>query len=390
MKIIKKSFSVFLILLILVTSILSVSALDNLYHFEELGFAVKLDKHYPAITRETKKDDSVFSKLGLNYTDTITAMKAADIYLLAYGNNKAFEITVSGKITEDSKKINNYSDLTEGQRNEVLNTFKKDKKYSNVVSKKCNDYICYEFEFLKTDEKVKIYGKTIETIVNGIEVELSIQKENVNLTVDEEKILINLANSLSFDVVYRNSGPVFDWWRVILWVLVLVLIAVLASFIFKKRKKINEAKKQRRSTHTTPRIEPLIPERPDLAEKAIEETIADLDVEEDEQGEESFEETLGYRETEEFNVRADTDLDTFDINVKEKNSNKGIEYFEDNGESIKNYDDYFDKYFKEKTEHRTVQERFFSSIGTYIQIVFRHLGYFFINLWKSITGFFKN
>ena len=73
----------------------------------------------------------------------------------------------------------------------------------------------------------------------------------------------------------------------------------------------------------------------------------------------------------------------YDINVRERDPNKGVGYFEDGGDSIDDGSDYFDTYFKEPVEERTAMQRFFSAIGSYIKIAATHTGYFFKNLYNE-------
>ena len=80
------------------------------------------------------------------------------------------------------------------------------------------------------------------------------------------------------------------------------------------------------------------------------------------------------------------DLDTYDINVKEKDPMNGVSYFEDEGDSIDDRTDYFDTYFKEPTERRSGIGRALSTVGAYVGIALRHIGLFFKNIFSTLTG----
>ena len=82
----------------------------------------------------------------------------------------------------------------------------------------------------------------------------------------------------------------------------------------------------------------------------------------------TFDEALGYRNDEEFAERAEADeMAGYDIKVRDRDPNKGIEYFEDEGSNIDDGTDYFDTYFKEQAEPRSGVQRFFAMIGFYIK-----------------------
>ena len=102
----------------------------------------------------------------------------------------------------------------------------------------------------------------------------------------------------------------------------------------------------------------------------------------------TFDEALGYGTEDEFAARSAADLDSldsYDISVRERDPNSGMNYFEDDGTGIDNAEDYFDSFFKEPTETRSGIMRLMATIGAYIEIAARHVGYFFKNLWHKIT-----
>ena len=76
------------------------SAMDDTYSFDEFGMSIKLPKSYYVITRETPRDDKVFSDVGLEYDETLTAFRNADIYLRAYDPDKVLQhrITASANL----------------------------------------------------------------------------------------------------------------------------------------------------------------------------------------------------------------------------------------------------------------------------------------------------
>ena len=354
--------------IIVVLTAVSAAALDDTYRFDEFGMSVKAPKSYYVITRDSARDDEAFTALRLDYDETLTAFRAADIYLRAYDPDGFFQLSLTVRSDSQSKTVNNYSELSDSERKAIIDALLSESAVSSAVEKKRGSLVFFDTERTSSSDGTTMYIDQCDTIVNGLQVDISIQKRDERITADEFKALENLASSLSFDsIVLKHSGPVFDWWRVLLWILILVALAAGVSIIYRqqnnaKRRKLDERRLRRAA------------ESSGEGEESDEVPI-------------TFEEALGYSEGDRYDTRTSaSDLDTFDIRVKEKDPAHGVKYFEDGGKSIDNRVDYFDTYFKEPTETRSGIARLFSTIGAYIGIFFRHIGYFFRNLFRSFKG----
>lgn len=347
------------------------SALDNTYRFDSLEMSVKLPKSYDVITLDTPRGDEVFEKVDLDYDETMTAFRAANIYLRAYDEEKTYQISMTVTKNESTASVNNYADLTTVERKAILDTILGDGSVSSAVEVKHGGNIFFDSERQTTVGDDTVYIQLSNTIINGIQIDLMLQKADEPITADEAKALTNAANSLNFDTIRRNTGPVFDWWRLLLWVVILAALSVAVSFVYKQynatnKRKLEERRNSRRAALTTPQSD-----EPEHAESR----------------QLTFEESLGYKDDEEFAARADADeMAGYDISVKEKDPTKGVAFFEDEGSGIDDGTDYFDTYFKEPIERRSVSQRFFSAVGSYFKIVTKHTGYFFKNLFKKIFG----
>lgn len=393
----KKITSVFIVLVsIILTFIFSIStsALDNKYYITDLGLTVKLPKQYFVVTTDSQMGDKNFSSMGLDYDETIIAFNAANIYLQAQDDEFKLKITLTKTQDEDSEAVNNYSSLGDDELKTLLSTYLEDKTYYDGSIKKHGQFSCIDLRGQKTSDGKDIYIYQINTVVNGMNLNFTIQKETDPLEASEEKVLSNMVNSMAFDKIIGNN-PSFEWWRILIWVLIMAVIVFAIYFVYHQYNEQNKKKRrqQQRRKMTRPIIDPLIPSKPEYYEKAIEDTMRFDSLQEEEveetQEELSFDEVLGYQEKEEFKDRSLTDLETYDISVKNRNTTKGIEYFEDNGESFLKNEDYFDRYFKEQLPSRKQREKVASAIGTYTKISFRHLGYFFKNLVKRILSLFN-
>ncbi len=387
-------FIIFSAVLIFGTAV-SVCAVDNKYTFSDIKMSIKIPRDYITITKDFSRDEQAFETLDLDYDETITAFKSAGIYLQAYDENKITKITLTVASDDDSKKINNYSDITATQRQQIIDAFLEDETYLTGVEKKHGGNIFLDFTLKNEDNDKTLYASQCNTVINGMNINLTMQKSGESFDNDDNKVLDSIAESISFDKITLKTGPAFDWWRVVLVLAIMAAIAVAVSYIYKqyneaKRRKLKERRDRSRMNNQQKLAQVIEEETKTSTDTFNEENLSNQEQEQPYQPEQlTFDELLGYQDENEYKERAATDLESYDINVKEKNVNAGMDYFEDSGDSINNSVDYFDSYFKESTKHRSVFSRFFSILGAYIKIAFNHTRYFFKNLGKMISEIFK-
>jgi len=263
------------------------SALDDTYRFDSLGMSIKFPKSDYVITLDTPRGDEVFSAVNLDYDETMTAFKAADIYLRAYNEDMTYQISMTVTKDENTASVNSYSDLTSAERKSILDTLLADESVSSAVEVKRNNNIFLDSERQTTIGDETVYINLSNTIINGMQIDLMLQKTGEPITADEAKALSNAAGSLTFDKIRRNTGPVFDWWRLLLWVVVLAAISVAVTVIYRRYNAANkrklEERRSRRAANTTP-------------DESQETEPAHAESEQM-----SFEESLGYKDDEEFN-----------------------------------------------------------------------------------------
>lgn len=358
-------------LALLLSFMLPAAALDDTYRFDEFGMSLKISKNYYVVTRDTPEDDEVFTTLNLKYSDTMSAFEAADIYLRAYDPEGVFQISLTVASDDRSRSINNYSELSDSERRSILDVLTAQSGVTSAAEVKHGGFIFFDTARESSLEGQPLYINQCNTVINGLQIDLSLQKGKEAILANETKVLTTIASSMEFDSVKTtdSGGAVFSWWRVLLWAGILIALSVAVSVIYKHQNAVAHRRLEERRRKRSAELE--------AADGKADEIIP-------EEEPVTFDEALGYREDDGFSTRAVADdLDTFDISVREKNPTRGIIYFEDEGKSIDDRaDDYFDNYFKESTPRRSGISRMFSSIGAYIGIAFRHLGYFFKNLFK--------
>lgn len=355
------------VVMIMLVSVIHVSALDNTYTFEDLGFSIQFPKEDYVITVDSPRGSEAFAKVGLDYDETMIAFRNANIYLRAYDPELTYQISMTVTKDENTEQINNYSDLTGAERKVILDAVAQGENVDSAVEIKHSGNIFIDSQSTVTSGERTTYINLCNTVINGMQINLSLQKDGEPITAEESKALTNAAGSLSFKKIRRNTGAVFEWWRLLLWIGVLVVLSVAVTVIYKRynasvKRKNEERLKARRAARGVRDESP-----PDHAE--------DEEI--------TFEESLGYQNDEEFAERADADeMAGYDIKVRDRDPNKGMEYFEDEGSNIDDGTDYFDTYFKEQTEPRSGLQRFLTAVGFSLKRLGRKIAAFFRNLFK--------
>lgn len=386
--------SVLTCIVLLLCSVVSAGAIDDKYNIDELGISVKIPKEYTVITRTLERDDEAFEKLSLDYDETMTAFSAANIYLQAVSDDSVLKVTLTQTSDKNSEAINNYSDLSSAERKTVIDAFLSDPMYTSGVELKHNGNIFFDLSFAQETPSGVIHGYQCHTVINGMNINLTAQKSKEELTADEIKAVTNIANSMHFDKIKRSSGVAFDWWRVLLWIVVLGLIGFAAQYFYRQ---YNEKKRQKREEHRSRRSRNReVAESDELVMSGSEHVgeresthslLYDLGFEDtdDDSDTDTLEDILGY-DDEDYRLRANTEFDSFDINVTEKDPSHGVEYFEDEGENIDDKPDYFEDYFAQDTESRPVTKRAASSLVLNVKLFFKHAGYFCKNLGRAVSS----
>ncbi len=397
---------------LIVLSTVSTFALDDKYDIDELGMTIKIPKEYLVITRTLERDDEVFKTLGLDFDETMTAFSAANIYLQATSDDSLLKVTLTKTADKNSEAINNYSELSSSQRKTVLDAFLSDDMYASGVEIKHNGNIFFDMGFTQNSQSGEIYGYQCHSVVNGMNINLTLQKYNEELASDEIKVVTNIANSISFDKIKRGSSLAFDWWRVLLWVVILIVVALLANFVYhqynlkKQQQQASRRDRYRKSVSENLKEADLILEdepktsREVSKSKLLSDILGESDYGDDNV---SFDELLGY-DTTDFRGRANTEFESFDIDVSYKESSDIDEFFEKSEESTvkkkevrSSYlsdfdtdDDYFSDYFSldnDEFEDRKKPEEQASAKG---KSVLKRTGYFCKNLSRMISGNDKN
>ena len=376
--------SLLLVLSLLMISVFSVSAIDNKYYLSDLKMTVRIPNQYYTVTRDSDRDDENFKALGLDYDETMTAFYAANIYLQAQNEGKNIKISVVMTQDDNSKAVMSYNKLKDDELQQVINTYQEGGVYKDGTITKHNGFKCLDFKFERDNDDKKIYGSMVNTVINGMNLNFTIQKDNEDLLPDEEKVLTNMVNTMSFDKIIDNGGPSFEWWRVLIWIVTMAVIIFIIYFVYhrveqSKKRQRNMRKRTRRSDDSY-----LIGDKGYSEDLLNPEKIGDLTYDESKEDDVDLDKLLGYSDKRDYVDRSLNDIDNLDIKVKEKREKSGIDYFEDDGGKISSGEDYFEKYFTEEREHRNAGVKAADAAATYTKIGAKKLGNFVKNVSSSV------
>ena len=176
--------SAFLCIVLLLSCSVSVAALDDKYTIDELKMSIKVPKEYIVITRDTEREDESFASLSLDYDETMTAFSTANIYMQALSDDAVLKVTLTSISDDNSKAINNYSDLSATERKQVLDAFMQNSSYTSGKELPRNGTIYFDMALTQQTEESTIYCYQCHTVVNGLNINLTLQKGEVELTAD--------------------------------------------------------------------------------------------------------------------------------------------------------------------------------------------------------------
>lgn len=370
---------------VIMCSVFSVTALDDSYRIDELGMTLKIPKEYTVITRSTDKADPAFSRLSLDYDETMTAFYLDHVYLQAVSDDNGLKINLRQVTDENSKKINNYSDLNEAQRKQALNTFLENDMCESGVEIKHNDNIFFDLNVTQQSQSGVLYIYQCHTVINGMNIDLTLEKSKEALTADEIKVVTNIANSMEFDEIHLLNGPAFDWWRFLLWIVVLVVVAVVANYFYRRYNQNRKSNVKNRRIHNYADSEsdelPQSIAQQNGVSTSKKSLLSELGFDDD-NNEATFDELLGYDKTD-YHSRSNSQIEDFDIKVKGKNS-KAVSYFEEDTRHSSKNEDYFDAFFNDKDEVSRGKSDSPEGFISKLKSVFTHTRYFCINVWRLI------
>lgn len=245
--------------------------MDN-YTFEKLYMSLDIPSNLLTVTRETKRTDTVFSKLKKTYEETIRDMKDANCYLIAYPEDFSFELTVEMHTDSESKEIYDFNLLTEDQLRAVKDSLSNSGLYHSVSHPAHTQAIFFNLGIEYDDESgKKYYGAQSYTIINGMQITITLTTFNgEDLTPEQYSMATQILKSVKFSKVSEKPDAVdnTDQYIIVIVIIALIIGVALALIIV--------ILMYRKNTKTLMSMEDELEDKHAVKEKTLRELIKDL------------------------------------------------------------------------------------------------------------------
>ena len=222
------------------------------YKLDALKMNIALPNDVYAILRSGEQNEKALELFKMTAEEAVASLKKSNMYLKASPEDFAYDITVTMTQDEDSKTINNFTELSDKDLIEITNSLTKQKEYTSCTQKKYGDVLYLSLNYHSTEDGDDIAGIQNYTVVNGQKITITLQTRAKDLSDQQKEILEAVMKSVSFTdikppvkadtnedeiknmmiLIYTTAGVCI--------VLFIVLISVLISRSCKKKKLLAE------------------------------------------------------------------------------------------------------------------------------------------------------
>ncbi len=245
------------------------------YKLDALKMNIALPNDVYAILRSGEQNEKALELFKMTAEEAVASLKKSNMYLKASPEDFAYDITVTMTQDEDSKTINNFTELSDKDLIEITNSLTKQKEYTSCTQKKYGDVLYLSLNYHSTEDGDDIAGIQNYTVVNGQKITITLQTRAKDLSDQQKEILEAVMKSVSFTdikppvkadtnedeiknmmiLIYTTAGVCI--------VLFIVLISVLISRSCKKKKllaeiennNISEQKPEKKNSETKNKAE---------------------------------------------------------------------------------------------------------------------------------------
>ena len=228
-----------------------------------------------AILRSGEQNEKALELFKMTAEEAVASLKKSNMYLKASPEDFAYDITVTMTQDEDSKTINNFTELSDKDLIEITNSLTKQKEYASCTQKKYGDVLYLSLNYHSTEDGDDIAGIQNYTVVNGQKITITLQTRAKDLSDQQKEILEAVMKSVSFtdikppvkadtnDDEIKNMMILIYTTAGVCIVLFIVLISVLISRSCKKKKllaeiennNISEQKPEKKNSETKNKTE---------------------------------------------------------------------------------------------------------------------------------------
>lgn len=241
----KRIISSLICTVILILSVSVCSATGSQYVLNELDkMNITLPDTMTAATRSSSQSDEFFSAFGLDYDTVMKNFKDGNIYLQGMNKDSLLTLTVTMTESSESKEITNYTLLSQDKLSEVEQNFLSQSEYTSCTPDEAADG---KAVWLLFNTNVNTNGNNIQayqahTVYDGMSINITLQRNDKNVTASDFTIFSGIVSSVSFGVENSNGfllPIVLIGGGVVLAVLLVILIIAIKRASKKRKKKQN-------------------------------------------------------------------------------------------------------------------------------------------------------
>ena len=245
------------------------------YKLDALKMNIALPNDVYAILRSGEQNEKALELFKMTAEEAVASLKKSNMYLKASPEDFAYDITVTMTQDEDSKTINNFTELSDKDLIEITNSLTKQKEYTSCTQKKYGDVLYLSLNYHSTEDGDDIAGIQNYTVVNAQKITITLQTRAKDLSDQQKEILEAVMKSVSFtdikppvkadtnDDEIKNMMILIYTTAGVCIVLFIVLISVLISRSRKKKKllaeiennNISEQKPEKKNSETKNKAE---------------------------------------------------------------------------------------------------------------------------------------
>ena len=222
------------------------------YKLDALKMNIALPNDVYAILRSGEQNEKALELFKMTAEEAVASLKKSNMYLKASPEDFAYDITVTMTQDEDSKTINNFTELSDKDLIEITNSLTKQKEYTSCTQKKYGDVLYLSLNYHSTEDGDDIAGIQNYTVVNGQKITITLQTRAKDLSDQQKEILEAVMKSVSFtdikppvkadtnDDEIKNMMILIYTTAGVCILLFIVLISVLISRSCKKKRLLAE------------------------------------------------------------------------------------------------------------------------------------------------------
>ncbi len=194
----KKSLTIILTALLLLSFSIGVSAASNTYELAELDLSISIPSQYSVITRNTSASDPIFGQLGTTKNELMSHFQSSGIYLNAVSTSVNEEIVV----TMVENIMSDFNLLSDTTISTLATTLINEYKNYGINVSKYEIYQHSQAKFLKlyfTDTAQTVNGLQYYTIYNSKAMNFTMRSYTGALSYTQEQTIKNIVDSIHFN-----------------------------------------------------------------------------------------------------------------------------------------------------------------------------------------------